>query len=1157
MTERKADRRLTAPPATPELAGRPAARTRLSLSLAIAAVCVSLFAGFVSPSSSLLFAQVNERPEENTRPAVTPAQERPTAASAAGKSDGIPSTSADELLFQHNGQLIPLSELLPEETIIELLNRVSNQISVPQFELKQVELSGKVEKNVIRIQAELRIDVQPETEWVTVPVAFQDFHLTNFSHSSENDSARSVPDNADPSSRRWHLFGKGLHILKLDLIGQTRVQQPSGYQLNLNLPKATISHARIEFDRVVELQKTPQDPVQSFVREGQGVRAVEFWGLTTGTTLTWVDIQPVVDRKPVIQVQNRMKMDLTTIPVTLSGVQTIQITGGPVSELRIQFPEGFQLLEIAARNQAGVSVLGSFEVSPNSAGPSAIVRLTGAVEGNLTVSFDLELVNRTFPQDIQVRLPQVGDARVQSGDLDIAIPPGLVTRIDGAQRKRVTSETDSSVPVTAFRLRSMDSVVVAHVEEIEAQYAVSPEIIFQPDEQNVLMTARIPVNVLRGSLLELPFRWPGYSSGIWQILPGTTRLTTDNQGTSLLLEPSSIEQDSFLLAFKERQSGQFTVEFRAFATLPAIRSPENRFVCLEAGTRPGQPVVITTIESDQYSLRPLNAETGRILTSVPFSSDAVSEAAQQNRRAQTWLHDTPSSPIRFDLVDQAPSVTAEMVVGLSAEQAGIHVHQQIDFQIEHRDLATLSLNVPNGLQPIVRIMGEAEPLRATLDAPTTWSFRLPRARRGELKIEVDYLWPDADQSVGKTVSTFQMPVIQPLQSEVIRWEVGTNGAGLQLNSADPWKPVYSDRFEAAWATADSVREIPLIWQRLISLRGAQSPIIVVHRTILTPRQAVTSSLGIFEVLPGQLSFLLPGEIVPESLLIGNISIRSGLRVADTKEGNQRRWTMSTSGLKLSNDDPIPVEIRFRETLTPTNSFRRLQSFSGAGFESEEQIPAVWVFESQNDTRIISQQSDQTLLNRNMLSFLSTSSSQDLRISQVDAILSPYPQSVQALVSGRLEVWMSEDVDRDIFFLHAAPNRLELWLIPGVSLLLVSAVVCVAIFLLMSVFRNLPMIIPVLLIAVLLPGLYLAFADWTSLMIPYVLIGLLFGIVSISFQRLASDRRIRLPDPARSGEMLTVFGVSGFLTGTASPSARADSDLSVAASGAELSAPSAR
>ncbi len=152
-------------------------------------------------------------------------------------------------------------------------------------------------------------------------------------------------------------------------------------------------------------------------------------------------------------------------------------------------------------------------------------------------------------------------------------------------------------------------------------------------------------------------------------------------------------------------------------------------------------VVITTIESDQYSLRPLNSESGRPLATVPYQSDAVTQAVGENRRVQTWLHDSPAVPIRFELVDQAPSVTAEMSIGLTSQQAGIQVHQEIYFQIEHRDLATLSLNVPNGLQPVVRIAGEKEALRASLDAPTTWSFRLPKARRGDLRIEVDYLWP--------------------------------------------------------------------------------------------------------------------------------------------------------------------------------------------------------------------------------------------------------------------------------------------------------------------------------------------------------------------------------------------------------------------------------
>lgn len=1061
-----------------------------------------------------------------------------------------------ELLIQHQGKLIPAREILPEATITELLNRVDAQLSVPQFEIKQLEVRSRVEQSVVRLEADLSIDIFSEAQWVTVPIAFQDFHLTDFSHESDTTEARSVPDNSDPASRRWHLFGKGLHRLKLNFIGQTRAVQPAGFQLSLNLPRSTISHAKIEFDRVVELQKTPADAVASLIREGTGVKAVEFWGLGQTSSVTWVDIQPVVSRKPVIQVQNRMKMDLTTIPVTLSGVQTLQVTGGTVSELQIQFPEGFQLLEIAARNQSGVSVLGSFEVSPNAAGPSAIVRLTGPVEGILTVSFDLELNNRTFPQDIQVRLPQVSEARVQSGDLDIAIPPGLVTKIDGAQRKRVTSESDTSVPLTAFRLRSADSVVVAHVEEIEAQYAVSPEIIFQPDEQNVLMTARIPVNVLRGSLLELPFRWPGYSTGIWQILPGTTRLTTDKQATSLLLEPAADQQDSFLLSFKERQSGQFTVEFKAFASLPAIRSAENRFICPETGTRAGQPVVITTIESDQYSLRPLNSESGRPLATVPYQSDAVTQAVGESRRVQTWLHDSPAVPIRFELVDQAPSVTAEMSIGLTSQQAGIQVHQEIYFQIEHRDLATLSLNVPNGLQPVVRIAGEKEALRASLDAPTTWSFRLPKARRGDLRIEVDYLWPVAEGDDRKTVSTYQMPIITPLQSDVLRCETGTNDAGLRLNTGELWKPVFSDRFQAAWACASPVSEVPLLWQRLVSLKGDETPMIVVHRTILTPRQAVTSTLGVFEKLPSQLTFLLPANVVPESLLVGTNHVRSGLRVAEVEQGRLRRWTLSTNGMSSQTESPISVEVRFRESLASNNAFHRVERFAGARFESEEQVTSLWVFESQNDTRVISQRQDQTHLSRSVLSFLTGGYLSDVRTGQIDAILSPYPATVQEMIDERFQLWFNDDAHRDIFFLNDDRNGLELSLIPGVSLLLVSAVVCVSLFLLMSVFRGLPLILPILFIAMILPGLYLAVPEWTALLIPYVLIGLMFGIVSLSFQRLATDRRLRSPDPGRTGDMLTVFGVSGFLTGS-QVNGPGQSDHSLPAGRAEASVSSVR
>jgi hypothetical protein len=83
---------------------------------------------------------------------------------------------------------------------------------------------------------------------------------------------------------------------------------------------------------------------------------------------------------------------------------------------------------------------------------------------------------------------------VQSGDLDILFPTGLLVQqsvVEGAQRKRVAAETDLSVAATAFRMRSTESQVVLHVEETEAQFAVSPELELRPEAQNVIMTARV------------------------------------------------------------------------------------------------------------------------------------------------------------------------------------------------------------------------------------------------------------------------------------------------------------------------------------------------------------------------------------------------------------------------------------------------------------------------------------------------------------------------------------------------------------------------------------------------------------------------------------------------------------------------------------------
>jgi hypothetical protein len=318
-------------------------------------------------------------------------------------------------------------------------------------------------------------------------------------------------------------------------------------------------------------------------------------------------------------------------------------------------------------------------------------------------------------------------------------------------------------------------------------------------------------------LLDLSIYWPGYSSGEWQILPGSTRLISGKTSVPLSPQESETETDVLQMTFRERQSGEFIVEFRAYAPLAAVRSGKIQLRCPEIQGRLGQPFVLTTIESDQYSIRPISMGTGRPLPTVPLPVPHPTVAVEPGLQSESWLHDDPSIPVRLELPEQAPSVRANLRLGMQQRGAAIEVKELINFEIEHRDLPALSLNVPAEIRkPTVRIAGQTEVLRATIDSDTHWSFRLPEARRGSLTIEVNYIWTPA-------LLSDPLPLILPEAAEIQSIEVGTeSGSGLTVEDSESWRPVYSERFDAAWLMSMLQRitaVIPLLFIGCTALVG--------------------------------------------------------------------------------------------------------------------------------------------------------------------------------------------------------------------------------------------------------------------------------------------------------------------------------------------------
>ncbi|MBC7967514.1 MAG: hypothetical protein H7Z17_16490, partial [Fuerstia sp.] len=508
-------------------------------------------------------------------------------------------------------------------------------------------------------------------------------------------------------------------------------------------------------------------------------------------------------------------------------------------------------------------------------------------------------------------------------------------------------------------------------------------------------------------------------------------------------------------------------------------------------------------------------------------------------QSESWLHEDASIPIRLELPAQAPSVRANVRLGMQPRGSGIEVLETIGFEIEHRDLAVLSLTVPAGIEPTVRISGQSEILRATTIDAETRSFRLPEARRGTLTFEVNYIWTP-------TVTTDPLPLILPEAAEVLSIEAGTgSGSGLTVQDNTNWQPVYSEKFDAAWQTSQPVTTIPLLWQQGLALSSGGSPDLILARTQILGNQILTTTLALYETLPDVITVETPLDAgldaikIDQQLLTSDEALRLGnVQREKLVERGVSRLTIRTFRTALPTGPasdvqvgPRILEISIRERMPQQSSLWLSATLERATIVGESpSVPVIWYTGSHEEFQPASASSDFISLTRHWSMLLPWGeNARRIADRQLKAILSPYPTELQLAATETLDTWIAASDHHDLFFGAAAAGALPLNLIPFVSLLLLSATVCVIFFVVSSVLRRITIIVPLLLIGCGALVACLIVPEWTSLLSPYVAMGVVFGSVSVIFQRLISDRRMRFPKASQVGEYPTVFGYSGMLS----------------------------
>ncbi len=891
------------------------------------------------------------------------------------------------LMRQDDGRIVPLEDLaIPSEKIGQFLEWLTTQLNVPSFEIANIDASGKVQDGCAEIHVELEVEVHAENDWVRIPIDFPSWTIIGFQHAPADSNFESRFAGNAANSREWLLMGKGSHQLSLDLIAEVRSQDAGRHRLKMSLPNAVVSTLELTFDELIE-----------GVRDNAGRRQLStssdlqskltFWGLKQETEISWQSLAPAGDQAIVVSTPEpaSIVLDLNARRAVLTCTQTVNIADGAIEQLTVRLPSGYGEAAITGRDESGNSIVQSRRLSTTDGVSTADIIFTKPIRRRIELRFDLGLKDTTFPQVISVSIPNIDGVAEQSAKVEIRIPrgldvdirPGLLTR-----RARVESQSDQRSEAITFDLLSTDASLQLKVREVEARFAVEPQLEFSTDEQRLLLLARFPVNVSPGSLDELQIDWVGYAEDEWQIDPASIYLTEDDgEQQKLSHEPSA---NGIRLPLGNFQSGQFSVEFSAFRSLDVDSEDGVVFRLPDVAASTVHPTVVSLIESDTYSLSLTNGDADSLFSMAPYRQTPRHESVE---RATTWLINDSRSVVRIRQTPQIQEVSSTAVVALDAVRDSIYVHTEINLNVRHRDLRELRFTVPDGVEPTVRLSNHEDPLPRpeVNDGERVW--QLPEAIRGQHSVLIDYHWTPRSE-----VDDNRLPLVLPSLG-VGSLIIGTNIPDvLSVVEDKTLRQQYSRRFQAAWSTSESRTDVAIRVPQALRHHRSLVPSICLVQTRINPLNVWTTTTAVYEETPPTVLFRVPPDVGVFAMVNG-ISVRATSIELGPMDSGEVRQVSVPSGFQGSS---VRVSLSCQ---TPRDPHHHLLSRADVTYPrvvgAPDWMTTVWVVGTSDDARIVSLEAYQQPVSNHTLTDALLFSSNNRISRTVETTLAGFPESIRS------------------------------------------------------------------------------------------------------------------------------------------------------------------
>lgn len=987
---------------------------------------------------------------------VAPAQE-PDATEPAVRSSDLdalePGVHVIQIMDSGRIYALPGFDLLMKE----FLARARLQAFPPIHRIADVQISGVVGQELVELKANITVDILRDGERVSVPVGFNDLQLEEHSHSAPLPGLSALPIEAKLPRKEWIFRGIGRHELKLSLIGPIRTATNGTRRLSVSAPKSGRSGMKLQFsETVAAAELSTGNPFQLTTDAETGTSELVTWGLTEDTEITWTPASAVTNQTATVQATSpaRMTLDLTTEPASFRGTQSLTVSGGAISEVQVRLPRGFEPVTMTATDAEGNSISEPTATAVTTDVGLVLLRFESPATGAVTLNYDLNLTDTAYPQNISVQMPDIASVSNESADVDIFVSGGLdierPQEID-VRRSRVESTREGRTPALAYRLLSSESQVTLRISESEAFFAVAPHINFTTEQDNVLLKARFSVNMVRGSLNQLEVVWPNYMQDGWQILDGSTSLTSESGPTFVSGFGSDDDVNRYTLVFQERQSGQFEIEVQAFRDLAGFKDGEGLMFLPDITSSTPHSTIVSLVESDAYSMFLSSQNEQAAFPALP--SNRWPGELQDQSRSEAWLLDNSSEAVRLRITQQNPEVRTSLLTSISVTNESLRIREILSYDVRFRDLSDIKLRLPD-VVPTVRLSGFDAPLSATRTENGVVTYGLPSAMRGKFDLTIDYNWlPREFKNTGE-LQTVNLPLVLPATSgELLEHAtVATNiPQTLVLPQTDHWSPVYSEQYAAAWRSESVPDTLPIVLKQPLTTRSENAPQFMVATTFFqAPDALITNVTAVFTNPSDTVWFVIDKDVKP---LQGTMNNRPAIVKSLFPLDDAKQWIQLRAPNDAALDSPATVTLMVRHTVDKAD-FGSVSELNLPYVAGHSDCNAIWVLRQTAGHTLVGLESTLTALNSNAISRLFFGSAADF-ITATSTILSPCDPSVRDKVTDLLNDSIEPNTRHEVLAGSVGgPKRLLT--VTSSTVLLGAALLCVLLYFLLLRLRDVPL-----------------------------------------------------------------------------------------------------